>query len=154
MVELPQLENWTDFQGLSVAVVGDLVADRYIYARPTRPSREAPVMVLREEGEELLPGGAANTARNARQLGAKTHLVGTVGRDEAGRGLLEHLDRNGVRLGGVHAIDGWDTPIKTRVLAGEHDRPLPLPAKTLLHLGQPLVRRPKLRQVHPLPIHH
>ena len=124
MVELPLIESWTDFQDLSVAVVGDLVADRYVYARPTRPSREAPVMVLREEGEELLPGGAANTARNARSLGARTILVGAVGRDDAGRRLLEHLGREGVRLDGVRTVDGWDTPIKTRVLAGEHDRTL------------------------------
>jgi len=124
MVELPLLEAWSDFEGLNIAVVGDLVVDRYVYARPTRPSREAPVMVLREEGEELLPGGAANTARNARALGARTHLVGAVGRDGAGRGLVEHLSRAGVRLDRVRALDDWDTPIKTRVLAGEHDRTL------------------------------
>jgi len=122
MVDLPLLENWNDFQGLSVAVVGDLVADRYVYARPTRPSREAPVVVLREEGEQILPGGAANTARNARCLGAVTYLVGAVGRDDAGRALLQRLGQDGIGLAGVGVVDGWSTPIKTRVLAGEHDR--------------------------------
>jgi len=115
---------WPRFSGLRVAVVGDLVADRYIYARPTRPSREAPVVVLRQEGEEILPGGAANTARNVRSLGAAVQLVGCLGRDDAARALLERLGREGVGMAGVEVVDGWDTPIKTRVLAGEHDRTL------------------------------
>lgn len=115
---------WPSFSGLRVAVVGDLVADRYIYARPTRPSREAPVVVLREEGEEILPGGAANTARNVRSLGAAVQLVGCLGRDQAGRALLDRLGGEGVGMAGVEVVDGWDTPIKTRVLAGEHDRTL------------------------------
>lgn len=116
--------SWPDFRGLRVAVVGDLVADRYIYARPTRPSREAPVVVLREEGQEILPGGAANTARNVRSLGANVQLVGCLGRDEAARALLQRLGREGVGLAGVEVVGGWETPIKTRVLAGEHNRTL------------------------------
>ena len=110
--------NVPDFSGLNVAVVGDLVADRYIYARPSRPSREAPLVVLCEEGEETLPGGAANTARNVRSLGARVRLVGCVGRDDAGRKLIGLLGDEGIGLAGVAAIDNWSTPVKTRVLAG------------------------------------
>lgn len=140
-----------DFSGLTVAVVGDLIADRYIYARPTRPSREAPVMVLRQEGEQILPGGAANTARSARCLGARTHLVGCVGRDDAGHALVDRLGGEGIGLVGVEVLRGWDTPIKTRVLAGEHDRTLqqvlrmdkepdgPAPAATRRRLGERLM---------------
>jgi rfaE bifunctional protein kinase chain/domain len=140
-----------DFSGLAVAVVGDLIADRYIYAKPTRPSREAPVMVLRQEGIEILPGGAANTARNARSLGARTHLVGCVGRDDAGHALLDRLGGDDVGLLGVEVVPGWDTPIKTRILAGEHDRTLqqvlrmdkepdgPAPAPTLSRLRERLL---------------
>lgn len=113
-----------DFSGLTVAVVGDLIADRYIYAKPTRPSREAPVMVLRQEGEEILPGGGANTARSAKALGARTQLVGCVGRDDAGFALIDRLGSDGIGLVGVEVVRGWDTPIKTRILAGEHDRTL------------------------------
>ena len=39
-----------DFSGLRVAVVGDLIADHYLFASPRRLSREAPVMVLSHEG--------------------------------------------------------------------------------------------------------
>lgn len=116
------LDALPDFRGLDLVVVGDLVADRYVYARPSRPSREAPLVVLCEEGEELLPGGAANTARNVRALGARVRLVGCLGRDDAGRALLGLLGAEGIGLDGVAAIDGWKTPVKTRVMAGERSR--------------------------------
>ena len=53
-----------DFTRLRVAVVGDLIADRYLFARPTRISREAPVLVMRHDHEVIGAGGAANVARN------------------------------------------------------------------------------------------
>ncbi|MDI6761357.1 MAG: hypothetical protein QMD05_11070, partial [Candidatus Brocadiaceae bacterium] len=49
------------FPRLKIGVVADLVADIYIYGRPFRLSREAPVIVVRYEGEEMVPGGGANT---------------------------------------------------------------------------------------------
>jgi len=113
-----------DFRGLDIVVVGDLLADRYVYARPSRPSREAPLMVLREEGTEALPGGAANTARNVRSLGARVRLIGCLGDDSAGRTLRDTLVAEGVDLEGVKICADWATPVKTRVLAGERNRPL------------------------------
>ena len=70
------------FAGRRICVVGDLVADLYLKGVPVRVSREAPVLVLRYEGEELIPGGAANTANNALALGAAVFPVGVVGDDE------------------------------------------------------------------------
>ncbi|MDP6956945.1 MAG: sugar kinase, partial [Planctomycetota bacterium] len=61
----------SSFAALRVAVVGDLIADRYIHAEPKAVSREAPVMVLRHRSEHLGAGGAANVARNALALGAR-----------------------------------------------------------------------------------
>ncbi|MBA2393456.1 MAG: carbohydrate kinase, partial [Ktedonobacteraceae bacterium] len=34
------------FQGKRVLVIGDMVADQYLIGRPTRISREAPVLIL------------------------------------------------------------------------------------------------------------
>ena len=52
--------------GLPVAVVGDLVLDRYWVGRSSRISREAPVLILEFEEERGVPGGAANAAMNVR----------------------------------------------------------------------------------------
>jgi rfaE bifunctional protein kinase chain/domain len=111
-----------DFQRLDVAVVGDLVADRYVHAEPSRVSREAPVLVLRWTGEELRPGGAANAARNLRALGAKVRVLGCVGRDASGRDLLKALEKDGIDLAGIESLPSWTTPTKTRILASEPRR--------------------------------
>jgi rfaE bifunctional protein kinase chain/domain len=111
-----------DFSALRVAVVGDLVADRYLYGEPTRLSREAPVMVLRHRGEELGAGGAANAARNLRSLGASVLVLGVVARDRGGRELLARLERDGADVSRVETLGDWLTPTKTRVLGAEPGR--------------------------------
>ncbi|MEG0885473.1 MAG: PfkB family carbohydrate kinase, partial [Janthinobacterium sp.] len=65
-------------------VVGDVMLDRYWFGDVSRISPEAPVPIVRIEKREERLGGAANVARNAAALGAKTSLLGVVGDDEAG----------------------------------------------------------------------
>ncbi|HKS52779.1 MAG TPA: PfkB family carbohydrate kinase [Pseudonocardiaceae bacterium] len=113
-----------DFSNLHVAVVGDLIADHYIYAQPRRLSREAPVIVLRHAGERIGAGGAANVARNLRALGSGVRVLGAVGCDEHGDELLRLLDEESVNTSGVRRLDRYQTPTKTRVLAAEPRRNL------------------------------
>ncbi|MDP6838670.1 MAG: PfkB family carbohydrate kinase [Planctomycetota bacterium] len=112
----------SSFAALRVAVVGDLIADRYIHAEPKAVSREAPVMVLRHRSEHLGAGGAANVARNALALGARVRILGAVGRDRHGRELVNILAADGADTEAIQFLDGWDTPTKTRVLAAEARR--------------------------------
>jgi len=111
-----------DFTSLRVAVVGDLIVDHYVYARPTRLSREAPVIVMRHAGEEVGAGGAANVARNLWSLGAQTILLGAVGRDANGRELLRILDDDQIGVDAVQTVPGYTTPTKTRILGAEPGR--------------------------------
>src|SRR5918911_2875014 len=85
-----------EFPRCRVVVVGDALADQFLYGEISRVSREAPVMILRHERTETVPGGAANCAANLAALGAQTALVGVVGMDEAGRALLGELTALGV----------------------------------------------------------
>src|SRR3954469_10189386 len=89
------------FEGRRVLVLGDLIADQFVSGEISRVSREAPVMILRHERTETVPGGAANCAMNLAALGARAAVVGMVGEDEAGRQLLERLTGAGVDCGGV-----------------------------------------------------
>ena len=66
-------------------VVGDAIADQFVYGAISRVSREAPVFILRHEHTETVPGGAANCAVNLASLGAKVSLVSVAGKDEAGK---------------------------------------------------------------------
>jgi len=105
------------FRDVKIAVAGDLIADEFIYGQIDRVSREAPVLILRYDSTEIVPGGGGNAACNAAALGARVDVVGLVGRDDAGRRLLDAMPRT-ARLGGVVRSSGRVTPVKTRILAG------------------------------------
>jgi bifunctional ADP-heptose synthase (sugar kinase/adenylyltransferase) len=75
------------FEGRRVLVVGDLVADEYIFGKPDRVSREAPVLILRYLSQEVRLGGAANACHNLHTLGAKVLPLGVVGMDRKGEAV-------------------------------------------------------------------
>jgi rfaE bifunctional protein kinase chain/domain len=104
--------------GRRVAIVGDLIADEFIYGQIARVSREAPVLILNYDSTEIVPGGAGNAAANVAALGGAARAVGLVGRDEAGRRLIATLSRRRVDARGIFRPSGYRTPTKTRILAG------------------------------------
>jgi rfaE bifunctional protein kinase chain/domain len=106
------------FAGRRVLVLGDLIADQFVSGEISRVSREAPVMILRHERTETVPGGAANCAMNLAALGARAALVGVVGEDDPGRQLLEKLTGAGVDCDGVLVTPKYRTTTKVRILAG------------------------------------
>ena len=101
-----------------IAVVGDLMLDRYLWGQATRISQEAPVPVVLVKRESHVPGGAANVARNVLSLGGRVSVYGCLGEDEEGRRLSSLLAEAGAETEGVVAIPGGHTTVKTRVLAG------------------------------------
>jgi rfaE bifunctional protein kinase chain/domain len=104
-------------KGRAVAVVGDVVADEFVYGRVARVSREAPVLILEYDSSEIVPGGAGNAANNVAALGGRAALVAVVGRDDPARRLLKALHpRVDRRL--IARRAGVATPVKTRILAG------------------------------------
>jgi D-glycero-beta-D-manno-heptose-7-phosphate kinase len=107
------------FSSARVVVVGDLVADQFLYGEISRVSREAPVFILRHERTETVPGGAANCALNLASLGARVALIGVVGDDEAGRVLVKRLEQNGVSCASILTRSGSSTTTKVRILAGQ-----------------------------------
>lgn len=107
------------FSERRIVVVGDAVADRFLYGEISRVSREAPVLILRHERTETVPGGAANCAINLASLGAQVSLIGVVGEDEAGAALLDSLNAGGVGAGGVLQSNSVETTTKVRILAGQ-----------------------------------
>ena len=100
-----------------IAVVGDLIADEFIYGRLDRISREAPVLIVKYDSTEVTPGGAGNAGHNVAALGGVAQLVGLIGADDVGRRLKRSLPRGVVKTGLVRP-PGYHTPTKTRILAG------------------------------------
>jgi rfaE bifunctional protein kinase chain/domain len=108
-----------DFSQKRVVVIGDAIADQFIYGEISRVSREAPVFILRHEHTETTPGGAGNCAANLAALGAKVALVSILGKDEPGQVLSNKLREAGVDCTGVLLSDRRRTTTKVRVLAGQ-----------------------------------
>ncbi len=104
--------------GQPVVMLADLVADRFIEGAPKRISREAPVLILRYEGEHVTPGGGANAVANVAALGGRPLPLGVVGDDASGRAIVEALSGMGVDTAGICTRPGYSTPTKVRVLAG------------------------------------
>ncbi len=106
------------FASRTVVVVGDLIADEFLFGKPSRISREAPVLILRFTEREVLMGGAANAAHNVHALGARVVPVGVIGRDAAGEELLGLFAKQGMPTTGIVTEAGRITPVKTRIMAG------------------------------------
>ena len=106
------------FANRQVVVVGDLIVDEYLFGRPARISREAPVLILRFTEREASLGGAANAVNNVHALGATVVPIGVVGRDAAGDELLALLGAAAIPTDGIVVEERRRTPVKTRIMAG------------------------------------
>ena len=106
-----------DLRPCRVAVIGDVMLDRYVRGQAGRLSPEAPIQVLEVGAEDRMLGGAANVAHKAVGLGSRVTLVGLVGRDadaEEFRALVESSGSIVPRL--VHDPSRCTT-VKTRFIA-------------------------------------
>jgi rfaE bifunctional protein kinase chain/domain len=106
------------FSERRIVILGDAIADKFLYGSISRVSREAPVFILRHEQTETLPGGAANCAMNLVALGARVALISVTGADEAGNELRAKLESAGVDINGVVVSEKLQTTTKMRILAG------------------------------------
>ena len=104
--------------GRRVVVVGDLIADEYLFGKPARISREAPVLILRFTDRDMRLGGAANAAHNVHALGATVLPVGLLGRDGAGDEVDALFRQAGMTTEGIAREADRPTPVKTRIMAG------------------------------------
>src|SRR5437763_15402383 len=106
----------SSFANKRVLVIGDMVADEYLIGKPTRISREAPVLILELDEERTIPGGAANVAVNSNSLGAEVFLTGVVGDDLPGQRLRKAIDELHMHQDGIFTDATRPTSTKTRIM--------------------------------------
>src|SRR3989454_1352525 len=106
------------FPNVTVTVLGDLVADEFIFGEISRVSREAPVLIPKHRKRSVIPGGGANAIYNLADLGVNVLPVGVVGDDEPGRLLVKYLRHKRIAVSGVLKDKSYSTVTKTRILAG------------------------------------
>lgn len=104
--------------GVSVLCVGDIMLDRFVHGGVARVSPEAPIPVLRVEGETEMLGGVGNVARNVASLGANATVLSVVGDDAAGQ-CIQALVEADAHVAATLAVEpGRRTTVKTRYLSG------------------------------------
>jgi len=106
------------FPRLTITVLGDMVADEFIFGEISRVSREAPVLILQHRERTIVPGGGANAVNNLADLGVNVLPVGFVGNDDPGRLLLRSFRHKRIPVTGVLKDKRHATVTKTRILAG------------------------------------
>ena len=101
-------------QKTTIAVLGDLITDEFVFGTVDRVNPEAPAPLMSVERCEIRLGGAANVANNINSLGGNCLLIGKTGPGDPLPGLLDQ-----------HAIhhdlvfDSCFTPVKkSRFVAG------------------------------------
>jgi len=111
------------FPKVTVTVLGDLVADEFIFGEISRVSREAPVLILKHRDRSISPGGGANAVYNLADLGVNVLPVGIVGDDEPGKLLLRSFRHKHIPVSGILRDRSYATVTKTRILAGTAHSP-------------------------------
>ena len=106
------------FPRVTVTVLGDMVADEFVFGEISRVSREAPVLILRHRERAVVPGGGANAVNNLADLGVNVLPVGIIGNDEPGRLLLRSFRHKHIPVTGILKHKSLPTVTKTRILAG------------------------------------
>jgi D-beta-D-heptose 7-phosphate kinase/D-beta-D-heptose 1-phosphate adenosyltransferase len=101
-----------DYSRARVLVVGDVMLDQYWQGSTQRISPEAPVPVVRIEGQTHRAGGAGNVALNVTAVGGHALLMGLAGADEAGRSLAAALAAGGVECHLHTAREGTITKLR------------------------------------------
>ena len=103
--------------GVSLACVGDVMVDRYVYGEVGRISPEAPIPVMARAREAVMLGAAGNVARNVAALGARAMLAGVVGADAAAEEAEALIAEEAGVEGDLVVEHGRATTVKTRFVA-------------------------------------
>jgi len=109
------------FARKKIAVWGDFILDEYLYGKTRRISREAPVLIISYQNQDYSLGGAGNAVLNLKALGADPLPIGVLGRDDAGGRICEILKAQGITARLLLRLADYQTPVKTRILAGEEN---------------------------------
>ena len=119
--------------GRRVLVIGDVMADHYVWGKVDRISPEAPIPVVHVQREDVKPGGAANVACNIAALGGRATLAGVLGDDAMAGTLAAKLQALAIDPSGLFRDRERPTILKTRIIAGhqqvvrvDHERLTPL----------------------------
>lgn len=104
-------------KGKKIAIIGDVMLDKYVYGSISRISPEAPVPIVDIDNTEYKLGGAANVANNIKALDAEPILIGVIGNDYDSKHYIDVMRMLGLSTIGIQKDSNRPTTAKTRVIA-------------------------------------
>lgn len=104
------------FKDIKIAVIGDLMLDKYIIGKVDRISPEAPIPVVSVQREKFVSGGAANVAANISTLSGLVTILGVVGKDSASVTLNTCISDLGIDTSGICYLPERKTIQKIRII--------------------------------------
>ena len=104
-----------------IAVIGDLMLDKYIIGQVKRISPEAPIPVVSVRQERWALGGAANVAANISTLAGDAYLFGVLGNDASGETFFSLARQKGIDTEGIH-VDAQKTTIQKIRVIGQNQQ--------------------------------
>lgn len=104
-----------------IKVYGDIMLDRWIIGNASRISPEAPVPVLKEDSQEIAPGGAGNLALNIASLNGNIGVFGSIASDKEGYSIIDCF-KNYEKIDFQASLDSTMTTTKNRLVGqgGQH----------------------------------
>lgn len=102
-----------------VFVIGDVMLDNYWFGHSDRMSPEAPVPIVTLKKKESRLGGALNVVANCMALGAETHILSVIGKDEDGKSLLDICKKNNIETKFLLQDVNRITTTKARVISDQ-----------------------------------
>ena len=115
---------------LKIAVIGDVMVDRYVFGDVSRISPEAPVPVNRVSSVKEVLGGAGNVVSNLANLDCHVYLGAVAGVDDHGRVLDKLLIADGIDTSGLIYDNNRSTITKMRIL-GDRQQMMRLDFETI-----------------------
>ncbi|MBC8416030.1 MAG: bifunctional hydroxymethylpyrimidine kinase/phosphomethylpyrimidine kinase [Candidatus Cloacimonetes bacterium] len=119
MTDLLQIVNL--FPHGKIAVIGDLMLDKYIIGQVERISPEAPIPIVSVRQELWALGGAANVAANISTLDGDAYLLGVLGDDASGETFFSLARQKGIDTEGIH-VDAQKTTIQKIRVIGQNQQ--------------------------------
>jgi D-glycero-beta-D-manno-heptose-7-phosphate kinase len=131
------IKIFNNFNTKRIAIIGDIMLDRYLWGLVSRISPEAPVPVVEIQQESNRFGGSGNVANNINSLGGHPFLIGVIGNDINGTFLTDLMKEKNMTTDGLIIQDSIPTTVKTRIIAHnqhvvriDRENKLPIPSDT------------------------
>ncbi len=111
------LKKLSRLKGKKIAVIGDIILDRYVFGDVSRISPEAPVPIVKVMNEEYKLGAAANVAKNLKKMENTPFLIGLTGDDIHANILLSLMKKEDMTTDLIIRKKKYKTILKERIIS-------------------------------------